>query len=108
MDQPNERCPLPSMSYDCSEVKPLRAGTPTDAQIRERAHQIWLERRGVSGNPTLDWLQAEMELVAEMRTGRQTPAHTTRVLAAAMIEARPDTPSRFAPAEAPGRVARAA
>ena len=34
----------------------------TEAQIRERAYFIHLERRG-SGDPVSDWLQAERELL---------------------------------------------
>ena len=41
------------------------ANTPvvpyTEAQIRERAYFIYLERRG-GGDPVRDWLQAEREL----------------------------------------------
>ncbi len=105
MDQSSRDLSLPSMSYDCAEVKPLVAAVPTDAQIRERSHQIWLERGGASGNPTLDWLQAEMELIAESRTGRPAAAHATRIRAAVMIEARPDTTARFATEDAPRRSA---
>jgi hypothetical protein len=44
----------------------LVANTPvvpyTEAQIRERAYFIYLERRG-GGDPLRDWLQAERELM---------------------------------------------
>ena len=35
---------------------------PTDEQIRERAHEIFLARGGCSGNALEDWLIAEKEL----------------------------------------------
>ena len=35
---------------------------PTEAQIAERAYNIYLERGGADGNPDDDWLQAEREL----------------------------------------------
>jgi len=36
---------------------------PTDADIRQRAHEIYLARNGAPGNPTDDWLRAERELM---------------------------------------------
>ena len=39
--------------------------TPTEEQIRERAHQIYLSRGGVGGSEVDDWLQAEAELRQE-------------------------------------------
>lgn len=35
---------------------------PTADEIRRRAYEIYLERRGVGGSPESDWLQAEREL----------------------------------------------
>lgn len=35
---------------------------PTEAEIRQRAHEIYLRRNGAPGNAVLDWLQAEVEL----------------------------------------------
>lgn len=37
---------------------------PTVEEIRRRAYEIYLERRGVGGSPEADWLQAERELRA--------------------------------------------
>jgi hypothetical protein len=34
----------------------------TEAQIRERAYYIYLERGGAMGDPVSDWVQAEREL----------------------------------------------
>ncbi|MBU0616184.1 MAG: DUF2934 domain-containing protein [Planctomycetes bacterium] len=49
----------------------------TEAQIRERAYYIYLERGGAAGDPVADWFQAERELNdpvghAETWTRRQT------------------------------------
>jgi hypothetical protein len=38
---------------------------PTDAEIRQRAHAIYLSRRGAHGDPVADWLRAEQELRAQ-------------------------------------------
>jgi hypothetical protein len=35
---------------------------PTVDEIRRRAYEIYLDRRGVGGSPESDWLQAEREL----------------------------------------------
>lgn len=80
---------LPAMSYVTADVPPAQGPAPTDEQIRARAHRIWEARKGAPGNAALDWLQAEMELRAELSR------------AASEIEARPAMPRRFAPADAP-------
>jgi hypothetical protein len=38
------------------------ASEPTHDQIKKRAYQIFLARKGAPGNPMADWLQAEREL----------------------------------------------
>lgn len=38
---------------------------PSDAEIRQRAHAIYLGRRGAHGDPVADWLRAEQELRAK-------------------------------------------
>jgi hypothetical protein len=43
---------------------------PTEHEIRQRAHEIYLRRAGAPGNPELDWLQAEIELRACKTTTR--------------------------------------
>jgi hypothetical protein len=48
---------------------PLRA---SEAQVRERAYQIYLKRNGAVGDAIGDWLQAERELTHEHQ--RQSPA----------------------------------
>jgi len=42
----------------------------TEAQIRERAYFIYLERRAGGGDPVGDWLRAEQELNAAANTLR--------------------------------------
>lgn len=99
---------LPAMSYTTAELKPVREVRPTDEAIQARAHQIWLEREGEPGNPTLDWLQAEMELIAELRTGkpvRPAPSPARRPSAASQIEERPQAPRAFARGDAQQRAA---
>jgi hypothetical protein len=44
---------------------PIDVG-PTEAQIRQRAYQIYLSRGGAPGNPEWDWQQAELEIRARM------------------------------------------
>ncbi len=45
----------------------LRQGEPTHEEIRKRAYDIYLARKGAPGDPTKDWLQAERELRASKR-----------------------------------------
>ena len=40
----------------------VAAALPTENEIRQRAHEIYLRRNGKPGNAVLDWLQAEQEL----------------------------------------------
>ncbi|MBX3357482.1 MAG: DUF2934 domain-containing protein [Phycisphaeraceae bacterium] len=35
---------------------------PTLEEVRKRAYELYLSRRGVNGTPESDWLQAEREL----------------------------------------------
>ncbi len=41
----------------------MNVNYPTEEQIRDRAHQIWLDRGGQPGHEVDDWLQAEYELI---------------------------------------------
>ncbi len=45
-------------------------GGPTEAEIRQRAHEIYLSRDGAPGNPVVDWLEAETELRARNAQAR--------------------------------------
>ena len=54
-------------SQACVSVMPY-----TEAQIRERAYYIYLERGAALGDPLADWLQAEQELNGlEQNRGRE-------------------------------------
>jgi len=53
-----------------SEPRFTRRSSPTQDQIRRRAHEIYLRRDGLPGNPVLDWLQAELELGAAVKEVR--------------------------------------
>ncbi len=41
----------------------MNVSYPTEEQIRDRAHRIWLDRGGQPGHEVDDWLQAEYELI---------------------------------------------
>lgn len=45
-----------------AESKPF----PTEDQIRARAYQLFIERGCVPGNPVVDWLDAEQQLIEEI------------------------------------------
>ncbi|MCL4220923.1 MAG: DUF2934 domain-containing protein [Phycisphaerales bacterium] len=38
---------------------------PTEDQIRARAYQLFIERGCIPGNPVVDWLDAEHQLIVE-------------------------------------------
>jgi hypothetical protein len=42
---------------------PAETILPLEARIRQRAHEIYLERGGEDGNELDDWLQAEQEIL---------------------------------------------
>ncbi len=62
------------LEVQAAEVGELADSGPTEDQIRQRAHAIYLSRNGAPGNAEVDWLQAEVEL----RT-RQAEARPKRV-----------------------------
>ena len=39
-----------------------------EERIRQRAHQIWLENGSTTGTELIDWLEAEEEVLSELRT----------------------------------------
>jgi len=47
---------------EAAAVGELTSRDATEAEIRKRAHRIYLSRHGAPGNAVLDWLQAEIEL----------------------------------------------
>lgn len=50
---------------DTAEVKRSKS-SPSEEQIRRRAHEIYLTRGAEPGYALLDWLRAEQELKAEL------------------------------------------
>lgn len=65
-----------SKSRSVSSAAPKRAAKPktppTQEEIALRAYHIYLERGGVPGDPTEDWLRAEQELLqAAKKNGRK-------------------------------------
>jgi hypothetical protein len=55
-----------------AEVGQLTDSGPTEDEIRQRAHEIYVSRNGAPGNAEVDWLQAEVELRARKA---KTPAN---------------------------------
>lgn len=49
---------------ESADVLEMAESGPTEHEIRQRAHEIYLSRNGAPGNAELDWLQAETELRA--------------------------------------------
>ena len=47
-----------------AEANEVWVAEPTEDEIRQRAHEIYLARGGAPGVAVLDWLQAERELRA--------------------------------------------
>lgn len=47
-----------------SESAPVPSPEPTEAEIRQRAHEIYRDRGDAPGDSVRDWLQAETELRA--------------------------------------------
>jgi hypothetical protein len=45
--------------------QPRPEDQPLEARIRERAHEIYLERGGEDGSDMEDWLQAEQEILGQ-------------------------------------------
>jgi hypothetical protein len=53
-----------------AEAGEVADGGPTEDDIRQRAHEIYLSRNGAPGNAEVDWLQAEIELRARKDKAR--------------------------------------
>jgi len=56
--------------------------TPTLEQIKLRAYEIFLERRGAPGNQIEDWLQAERELASTSQPKARKTARSPKSEAA--------------------------
>jgi hypothetical protein len=55
---------------ECIDSVELGECDPTESEIRQRAHEIYLSRGGAPGNAESDWLQAEAELRARTAAAR--------------------------------------
>jgi hypothetical protein len=62
---------LPQLSPDTSAEYPTSIALPEEA-IRERAYEIYERRGRQDGFAEEDWLQAELELRAELRVRQET------------------------------------
>jgi len=49
-------------------LKPETAALPLEERIRQRAHEIWLNRGDRPGSAVEDWLQAEEEIQLTAKT----------------------------------------
>lgn len=47
---------------EATDAAEMAGSSPTENEIRQRAHEIYLSRGGAPGNAEVDWLQAEIEL----------------------------------------------
>ncbi len=56
--------------FQTLEAAGLTDSGPTEAEIRQRAHEIYLSRNGEPGDEVVDWLQAEAELRARKAARR--------------------------------------
>ena len=45
----------------------LFAGPPLEERIRQRAHQLYLQRGDEPGSALADWLQAESEIMSALK-----------------------------------------
>jgi len=53
---------------------PKKAASNIDEEIRRRAYEIFLERKGVAGDPNRDWLLAEREVRSRHASERHRAA----------------------------------
>jgi hypothetical protein len=54
---------LETLQNDVTPQETRDFSVSVDEQIRERAHQIWLQRDGHPGSAIADWLEAEAEVL---------------------------------------------
>jgi Protein of unknown function (DUF2934) len=51
-----------SVIFQSGDAERGRSSWPSPEEIRQRAFEIYMERRGIHGSGLDDWLQAEREL----------------------------------------------
>jgi hypothetical protein len=54
---------MASRAKSPQKLRPQQEGLPLEERIRQRAHDIYLERGGEDGSELDDWLQAEEEIM---------------------------------------------
>jgi len=64
------RGPQRPQTQTAAVAKSAEAALPLEARIRQRAHEIYLERGGADGSEMDDWLQAEQEILASRPEGK--------------------------------------
>jgi len=52
----------PSVIFQSDDAERGRGSSPSPEEIRQRAFEIYMKRRGIHGCELDDWLQAEREL----------------------------------------------
>jgi hypothetical protein len=60
--------PAKASTTTTSITKARSTTVPTEQQIRARAYEIYLRRKGGPGDAHADWLQAEQELKGQLST----------------------------------------
>jgi DUF2934 family protein len=58
--------PARAQAPETSEQLPIDS-LPLEEQIRQRAHQIWLENGCPAGSELLDWIEAEKDILEGQR-----------------------------------------
>ena len=60
-------------------TSPTQAASQVPAdRVAKRAYEKWLKRGGTHGNDIQDWIEAEKEILAEMKGGAATTTGTAR------------------------------
>jgi hypothetical protein len=52
-----------AMASKVAASKPIQQTLPLEEQVRQRAHELYIQRGGESGSEVDDWLQAEQEIL---------------------------------------------
>ena len=53
-----------------AQTERLAESVPTEERIRQRAHELYLQRSDGAGSELDDWLEAEREIMAELEQER--------------------------------------
>lgn len=63
--QARSRNKVVALDFHSLAIDPAPA-RPTDDQIRARAYKLFVDRGCIPGNPIVDWLDAEHQLIQEL------------------------------------------